>query len=156
MFRAAPAAVPPAADIVLPPAELIPLSVLALDLPEPAGGFLQYLAGRGVEVLTDDVGRPSVSRGDDRMLLAERRENEARAREVMERQERQFIERDRQWRAQLSGGVPWYLIPDGVRPAAAMLQAARDESPRRRSLVEDFLDRSDELVFHGLPDEEAS
>jgi hypothetical protein len=59
----------------------------------------------------------------------------------MERQEQRFIEQDRQWREQVYKGVPEYQIPFGVHPATAMLQAAKDASPRRRSLVDDFWGR---------------
>jgi hypothetical protein len=58
-------------------------------LPEPAGGWVAYLAGRGIEVITDDIGRDAISRDDARLLIAERRAAEARKREVAERQERQ-------------------------------------------------------------------
>jgi hypothetical protein len=54
----------------------------------------------------DNVGRRSISRADARQLLSERRENEIRQREIAERQERQAIERDRQWREQLRSPVP--------------------------------------------------
>jgi hypothetical protein len=52
------------------------VSHLALDLGEPpVGGWVAYLAGRGLEVLTDDLGRPAVSRADARQLLDERRDS---------------------------------------------------------------------------------
>ena len=53
-----------------PPA---PLSHLELDLPAPVEGWAVFLAGRGVEVTLDDIGRMSVSRGDARQLLIEQR-----------------------------------------------------------------------------------
>jgi hypothetical protein len=38
------------APIVTPPADLIPISHLALDLPEPPlGGWVAYLSGRDIE-----------------------------------------------------------------------------------------------------------
>jgi hypothetical protein len=43
------------------------------------------------------------------------------------------------------------LIPDGVAPAAAMLQAAKDAGPRRRSVLDHALaDRDGEIEFHSL------
>ena len=54
----------------------------------------------------------------------------ARHREAVERQ---AIELDQQRRAQLSPGVPWFMIPAGVSPAQAMAQAGRDAEPRRVS-----------------------
>ena len=56
----------------------------------------------GITVITDDIGRKAISRADARRLLTERRESEARGREAAERQ---AIELDRQWRAQLER---WY------------------------------------------------
>ena len=59
---------------------LVPLSVLSLDLDQPAGAdWPTYLRGRGIEVTFDDIGRPAVSREVARRLLTERRESEARA-----------------------------------------------------------------------------
>jgi hypothetical protein len=93
MFRTIPAAEP--THDVAPAEDPIPLSVLALDLAEPSvGGWVGYLKGRGIEVLTDDVGRASVSRSDARQLLDEKREAEARQREAPAAAERQAIERD--------------------------------------------------------------
>jgi hypothetical protein len=47
--------------------ELIPLSVLELDLEPPSvGGWRPYLADRGVAVVEDDLGRASVARSDAR------------------------------------------------------------------------------------------
>ena len=58
---------------------LVPLSVLALDLSAPSvGGWPAYLAGRGIEVVADDLGRDSITRADARRLFTERREAEAR------------------------------------------------------------------------------
>jgi hypothetical protein len=61
------------------------------------------------------------------------------AREAAERNEQLAIEADKLWRSQLSPGVPWYQIPPEPLPASAMLAAARDEGPRRRSPLVDFL-----------------
>ena len=80
MFRNTPAVNTEQVDTQVPaPAEPIPLSVLTLDLAEPPiEGWAAYLAGRGVELTLDDVGRLAVSRSDARMLLTEKREAEAR------------------------------------------------------------------------------
>jgi hypothetical protein len=144
MFHTAPAAEPTHGDvgtIVPTPDDLIPLVVLALSLPEPVEGWTAYLAAHNVVVAEDDIGRPSVARSAARLLLAERRQAEARAREVAERQEQRFIEQDQQRRAELYKGVPWYEIPLGVNPAAAMAQAAKEAAPRRRTPVDDFWGR---------------
>jgi hypothetical protein len=130
------------------PADLVPLSVLALDLAAPSvGGWPAYLAGRGIAVVPDDIGRLAVSRDDARRLITERREAEARGREAAERQ---AVELDRQWRAQLWGGVPADHLPPGVAPAAAMLQAARDAQPRRTTPLQEALSNSGELTYHSM------
>jgi hypothetical protein len=117
MFRnAVPAAEPDTPAVTVPTPELVPLSVLALDLPAPEiGGWGPFLSDRHIEIVVDDVGRLSISRGDARLLFAERREAEARQREVMARIEQQAVEADRRWRASLPVGIPANLIPDGVR-----------------------------------------
>src|SRR5215217_8154819 len=86
-------------------ADLIPLSHLALDLDVPAIGWAAYLTGRGIEIVLDSVGRKAISSADARQLFDEQRDNEARKREVMERQEQQAVEQDRKFRAQVWGGV---------------------------------------------------
>jgi hypothetical protein len=45
------------------------MSVLALDLPAPGDGWSAFLAGRGIEVVTDDIGRKTISRGHATMLF---------------------------------------------------------------------------------------
>jgi hypothetical protein len=79
----------------------VPLSVLELDLPAPAEGWHVYLAGRGVEVTLDDIGRAAISRADARQVFDERREAEARRREKAAELERQAVVRDQQRRAQI-------------------------------------------------------
>jgi len=54
--------------------ELIPLSVLALDHPEPLAGWEPLLQTRGIELLEDDLLRPAIRREDARRLAQERRE----------------------------------------------------------------------------------
>ena len=41
---------------------VVPLSHLSLDLPKPPSGWVAYLTGRGVAVVEDDLGRPSIPR----------------------------------------------------------------------------------------------
>jgi hypothetical protein len=109
----------------------------------------------GVEVLTDDVGRRAISRVDARMLLAQRREAEARALEVAKRNEQRAIEADQQWRAQLPSGLPWFEIPVGATAADVWAQHEKDSRPRRRSVLEDAL-ANEGTVLHSLaptPDE---
>ena len=56
---------------------LVPVSHLGLDIGEPIGGFRSMLDAHGIDVVEDDIGRPSISRDDLGQLLAERREREA-------------------------------------------------------------------------------
>jgi hypothetical protein len=131
----------------------IPLSHLSLDADEPNGGWTVYLTGRGIEVVSDHIGRSAISTADARQLLDERREAEVRAQEIARRQEQQAIEADQAWRAQLPRGVPWWQFPDGVSPADAWAQAEKDAQPKRRTLLEDAFAREETLVYHSLQDE---
>jgi hypothetical protein len=153
MFKTAPAA-EPAPTVPNGTPDLIPLSHLSLDVDEPSVGWDAYLTGRGIPVVFDDVGRRSVSRADARQLLDEQREAEARRQEVVRRQEQQFIEADQRFRAQLSPGLPWYALPDGVSPAQAWAAAEKDSQPRRQSVLEHALTNSGQLEYHPLRDEE--
>jgi hypothetical protein len=141
-------------------ADLIPLSVLELDLVAPVEGWAVFLASRGVEVVTDDIGRPAIARVDARMVIAKQREREAQARVKVAAAEQQAIEADKQWRAQLWPGVSASMMPPDVAPAAAMLQAARDAQPKRVSPLQEALTRTPgELTYHsisGASDEDES
>ena len=46
-------------------------------------------------------------------------------------------------------GTPIWL-PDGITPAAAMLQAVKDADPRRRSVLEHALANDDAFQFHPI------
>jgi hypothetical protein len=158
MFRAMPATAPPADTDVIDPADLVPLSHLALDLPEPPVGWRTFLADRGIPIGSDELGRDAVSRDDARQLFTERREAEGRKREVVERNEQRAIEQDRRFRAQLWPGIPADLMPPGAAPAAVMLQANKDAQPRRRSVLQEALSNDSGLTYHSLaptPDDES-
>jgi hypothetical protein len=58
----------------------------------PVEGWTAYLHERNIPVVVDDLGREAIARSDARQLLAEKRENEGRAREMAARQEQQFVE----------------------------------------------------------------
>jgi hypothetical protein len=135
--------------VEVPAADLIPLSHLGLDLDVPPIGWLTYLNNVGVEILSDDVGRPAIRRHDARRLFDEHREAEAVKAELRARQEREAIESDRQWRAQMPAGVK---VPDGMTYAEAARAAELDSHtyrPRRRSLVEDLLS-NDGITYHPI------
>jgi hypothetical protein len=150
MFRSTVTAPAPPADVA-DPADLIPLSVLALDLPElSAGGWDAYLTGRGIEVATDRIGRSAISSADARQLILEKQEGEAHAREVAARQEREAVERDRAFRAALPTGLHWTDIPAGVSAAQLWAQSEKDSRPRRRSVLEDALS-NEGTILYSLP-----
>jgi hypothetical protein len=141
---------------VMAPSDPIPLSVLALDLPEPpAGGWVAYLSGRGIEVVPDDIGRPAIARGDAKQLILEKQQAEAHAREVAARQEREAVERDRAFRAALPAGLHWTDIPVGATAADVWAAAERDSQPKRQSVLQHALANEGAMVFHPLPQDEA-
>lgn len=140
MFRAA-SAPEPIHDLVVAD-DPIPLSVLALDLPEPGEGWAAFLAAHNITVSADDIGRPSVARADAKMLLAERRQADEAAQRKREAAEWEAIEADQRRRAQIWRGVPFDQMPPGM-PAAVMLQVAHDAEPRRVSPVEEALSGTD-------------
>jgi hypothetical protein len=64
---------------VVDPSELVALSILELDLEPPSsGGWDANLAGRGIPVVDDDIGRKAIYRADARLLITERRDAEQR------------------------------------------------------------------------------
>jgi hypothetical protein len=119
-------------------------------------GWTAYLAAKDIEIVTDDLGRLSISRTDARRLFDERREAEARKGEAAAAAEVAAIKADQQYRSTLWGGLPWYELPGGLSPAQALGAADRPAGPRRRPPVMDFLDNPDGgTVFHPItPDEE--
>jgi hypothetical protein len=148
---------PDAPDDVVP-ADPIQISYLALDLDAPAvGGWPAYLAAKGIAVVVDDIGRPSIARDDARMLLTERREAEIRNREVMARREAQLIQQDQLRRANMPTGIPAGMVPDGMTGAEAMVLAGEKRRPRsvREQLLEKELShRGPELVYQSIgPDD---
>jgi hypothetical protein len=152
MFRTAPAPVAEPAPDVMVSADVIPLTHLALDLPEPPFGWRAYLADRHIEIVLDDLGRSAVSRGDARRLFDEHHDDEALKAEKRAAAEKRAIEADRQFRAQLGVGVPPSAIPAGMSYSAAALSAeldALDYRPRRATVAEDLLS-NDGMTFHSL------
>jgi hypothetical protein len=97
-------------------------------------------------ILLDDLGRRCVSREVARRLFADRAEFAVRQREVLARQEAAFAEQaaaNRPW-----PGIPAGFIPEGVAPAAAMLQAAKDAAPRRQSVLQHALSNEGVIQYH--------
>jgi hypothetical protein len=154
MFRNTAAAAPSVEEAA--PSSLVPLSVLRLEM-DPGGDWSAYLAERDVPVLTDAVGRDSVLSSDARALLAEHRERVAAEREAAARRrellELRLVEQDELRRAQIWQGLPAEHVPEGVAPAAAMLQAAADERPKRTSVLQEALGNRGGFTFHSLAPE---
>jgi hypothetical protein len=159
MFRNLPAADPPPEPVVVaPPPELIPLSVLELDLASPVEGWAAHLAARGISITIDDIGRGSVSRSDARQLFDEKREAEARAREHAAVVERQAIEQDQRFRASLGVGLPAAALQgfETYGQAIASHELDGQQYRPRTTLIADVLDNSaDTLIFHSLTDGDA-
>ena len=106
-------------------AELIPLSVLSLDYPEPLGGWETMLEARGIELFSDDLHRLSIAREDARALVEERRE-----------WERESAEKARRRQESLEG-LP---VPAGI-PAlehGSALQSIMASDPSYRTPQEEF------------------
>jgi hypothetical protein len=149
MFRSAPDVEPAPARI--DPDGLIPLSHFELDHPSPVEGWPTFLGRRGIAFLPDDLGRDCIRRSDARRLLDEKRANEIQAARLREVAEQEAVEADQLRRAQIWRGIPADHLPDGVPPAAAMLQASRDAQPRRTTPLEEALSNSSEMTYHALP-----
>jgi hypothetical protein len=137
-------------DFVRVPEMLIPLSVLSLDLEPSTAGWAADLAVKGIAIHLDDLGRASLPvprRGGLSLRSGSRWPGITRWRSSVSPSWGERL-------ARLRPGVPAHSIPDGVLPAAAMLQAAHDTAPRRQSVVESAFGDPDELVMHNIRDAE--
>ena len=152
MFRTAPAAEP---DMMVP-ADVIPLSVLSLDLSAPAEGWPAFLGRRGIAIVPDSLGRDSIGHDAAGRLLDERRADDLRRARLRAVAEREAVEADRQFRASLGRGIPATSIPAGSTYVEAAMQAELENASggyrvgARRTLLEDALDGSQTLTFHSL------
>jgi hypothetical protein len=89
----------------------IPVSHLALDVPEPLEGWAELFRKRGIEVVNDHLGRPSVPRyvlGD---LIDEQRDREA-----------ELAQRPRPEAAPVGAGIP---AREGLSAYESLLSAGR-------------------------------
>ncbi len=156
MFRSTPPVIagPTAHHDVAPSDDLVPLVVLELSLGEPGlGGWPLECARRGITIVEDDIGRPSVTRSDAKRLIAEKRADEARQAQLRAAAEKRAIEQDQAFRAQLGRGIPASAIPAGMTYAAALMEAELDAQayrPSRASMAEDLFDNSGTMTFHSL------
>jgi hypothetical protein len=157
MFKSStPAAVPADVSPVAGPcAHPVPLAELERDLGGvPPEGWAVHLGKRGVVIVPDDLGRDSVSRGDARRILDERRADQLRKEALLKVQEQAAVEADRVRLAQIWKGVSADAIPVGVHPATAMLQAAADSRLRRLTPLEEALSNDSAMTYHSLLDEQ--
>ena len=84
----------------------VTLTELERDLPAPAAGWAAELDRRGVAVVLDDLGRPSITRAAARDLFTEHREQQEAAARHREEIEQGVIEADAARRAALPEGYP--------------------------------------------------
>jgi|tagenome__1003787_1003787.scaffolds.fasta_scaffold20988392_6 hypothetical protein len=129
---------------------LVPLSHLALDLPVPAEGWVEFLARRAIAFIPDDLGRDCVRRHDARRLLDERREQQLRKAKLAKVLEQEAVEADQVRRASIWKGLPADQLPVGVNASAAMLKYAKDSQPKRRTPLEEALSNSGTLTYHPM------
>jgi hypothetical protein len=133
---------------------LIPVSHLALDLPAPASGdWHAFLAGKGIRVVPDDVGRDCVASHDAARLVGEKRGDEVRRAALARLAEQEAVEADERRRAQIWKGVPADAMRPDALPASVMLQAVKDSRPRRLSPLQEALSNEETLTFHPFPQE---
>jgi hypothetical protein len=156
MFRSTPIDVATAHDVVVPEEDVIALSVLALDLPQPPEGWAAYLGRRGVAIVPDSLGRDAVGHDAARRLLDERRADELRRARHLAVAEAEAEAADRVKFAQIWRGVSADAFPD-ARAGDVMAEAARDSLPKRRSVLEESLSNSSTMTYRPYgpnPDEE--
>jgi hypothetical protein len=141
---------------VATPTHLVTLAELAGEgfgydspnVPTPRDSVGSLATRLNGDVVRDDPGRRCVTRETARRLFDERNQAERRQREAQERRDAEFAEEaaaNRPW-----AGIPAEWIPDGVAPASAMLQAAKDAQPRRRSVLEHALANDGAIEYMGL------
>jgi hypothetical protein len=114
----------------------VPLSHLGLDLDEPMIGWPEFFAARNIEVVEDDLGRPSVPRRVLAELLAEREVEEARL-------AAQRAEQAAALRTPVPAGVPaqeGYLALESMMMAPGYVSAREELGNGRVSVTQELLD----------------
>ena len=157
MFRSTPVDVATTHDVVVPEEDVIALSVLALDLPQPPEGWAAYLGRRGVAIVPDSLGRDAIGHDAARRLLDERRADELRRVRRLAVAEAEAVADDERRRALIWKGVSATALPEGVSASSVMLQAAKDAEPKRTTPLEHALSNSGGMEYHAYgpnPDEE--
>jgi hypothetical protein len=139
------------------PEQVVPLSELSRDLPEPPAGWAAEMAGRGVEVVLDDLGRAAISRRAARLLFTEHlAEQELAARKRAEIEQR-AVEAHQQFLASLPAGIPAGAVPEGISAGQLMMLSDPErQRARRESPLEHALQNSGSAVFHPIREEGAN
>ena len=134
------------------PEQPVLLVELERDLGAPPLGWPSELAGRGVVVFEDDLGRAAVERSAARAIYAEHREQQEAAARRRAEIERRVIEADERFRDSLPAGIPAGAVPEGVTPGMLLMLSDPMQGPRRRSVLEDAL-ANDGTVYHPIREE---
>jgi hypothetical protein len=132
------------------PNEPVPLSELERGLPAPARGWAVELAGRGVEIVEDDLGRAAISRTAARDLFAEHRSQQEAAARRREEIEQRVIAADEARRAAMPRGIPAGMVPEGMTGAELLMAADPMRRPHRESVLEHALSNGGQPVYHPL------
>ena len=125
------------------------LAELERDLGAPPTGWAAELERRSIAVITDDLGRPAITRDAARSLFAERREQEAAAARAREELERRLVAADEARRAALPRGIPAGAVPTGMSAAELLMLSDPFPAVRRESVLEHSLANPDgALIYH--------
>jgi hypothetical protein len=139
------------------PEQVVPLSELSRDLPEPAAGWAAEMAARGVEVVLDDLGRAAISRRAARLLFTEHLAQEELAARKRAEIEQRAVEAHQQFLASLPAGIPAGMVPVGVTAGQLMMLADPErQGSRRESVVEHALANEGTAVYHPIRGEQAN
>ncbi len=104
---------------------LVPISHLSLDLDEPVVGWDQYLLAEGIDVQTDDCGRPSIARSVFGVMVREQASMQKLWAEQAALRAAELAAAER--RTPLSAGVP---AIDGLSTMETVMAAPDYQSPR--------------------------
>jgi hypothetical protein len=112
--------------------QLVPLTILALDIDEPVVGWPAFFPARGIELIEDDLGRMAIRREDVRTLIAERREWELKAAAETSRRQEETVRKSRP----VLSGIPRPPNADAALTAFEVMRgtdaADEEDDPNRR------------------------
>ncbi len=135
------------------PEQPVLLAELERDLPVPAVGWAAELAGRGVAVVLDDLGRAAVERSIARAIYAEHFEAEARTARKRAELEQRAVEADQRFRASLPAGIPAGAVPEGISAGMLMMLSDPMQGARRESVLEHALANGGTVAYHPVREE---